>query len=178
MNRENKILFIGPMGAGKTTAITAISDAPPVSTEARNTHTHIANKATTTVALDYGCINLNDEQSLHLYGIPGQEHFRFTWPIVAKGALGAILLLDCSQPDWKAQMTLFLEAFDEQARSGSLVVALNRAQPPHIQQCFMALMSKQLVAPVFMADPRKRSDVLLMLEAIIANAEMEVFIDD
>ena len=33
--KENKIIFTGPVGVGKTTAIAALSDDPPVKTDAR-----------------------------------------------------------------------------------------------------------------------------------------------
>ena len=32
--KENKIIFTGPVGVGKTTAISALSDEPPVQTDA------------------------------------------------------------------------------------------------------------------------------------------------
>ncbi|MGB1092251.1 MAG: GTP-binding protein [Oceanobacter sp.] len=176
MKRENKILFIGPMGAGKTTAICSISDEAPVSTEARNSHTDVVNKATTTVALDYGRLLLPNGESVNLYGVPGQAHFDFVWPIIAKGALGAILLLDCSQAEWQGGMELFLDHFQELASTGSVVVALNRAHEQHFGECYSILVRRQQVLPVFMSDPRSRESMLLILEAIIANAEMEAYL--
>ena len=52
--REIKIVFTGPMGAGKTTAIAALSDSAPVATEVHNADRASADKETTTVALDFG----------------------------------------------------------------------------------------------------------------------------
>jgi len=59
-----KIIFIGPMGAGKTTAIRAISDIDPVTTEAKNTDRAASNKDTTTVAMEYGEVKLDGDESL------------------------------------------------------------------------------------------------------------------
>ena len=52
-NDEFKILFTGPMGAGKTTAITALSDQECVSTDVVNTDIDQCDKEMTTAALDY-----------------------------------------------------------------------------------------------------------------------------
>ena len=68
---EHIILFAGPMGAGKTTAIQSLSDTPVIATEAANSDRETADKATTTVALDYGEIIVSDEEKIRLYGIPG-----------------------------------------------------------------------------------------------------------
>ena len=72
---EHVILFAGPMGAGKTTAIRTLSDIEVVSTEAANSERNVVDKPTTTVALDYGEITLGDEEKIRLYGVPGQERF-------------------------------------------------------------------------------------------------------
>ena len=52
MAHEYVILVAGPMGAGKTTAIAALSEIPVISTDAVNTDLARNAKATTTVALD------------------------------------------------------------------------------------------------------------------------------
>ena len=69
---EYKINVTGTMGAGKTTAISAISDVAPLRTEADNTAQDEHAKATTTVALDYGEIALPNGDRIRLYGTPGQ----------------------------------------------------------------------------------------------------------
>ena len=74
---EHKIIFAGPVGAGKTTAIGAISDIPVVATEARATDAVALRKNRTTVAMDYGLMILDGGIKLHLYGAPGQERFSF-----------------------------------------------------------------------------------------------------
>ena len=60
---EHVILFAGPMGAGKTTAIRSLSDIPVISTEAMNFDRTTSDKATTTVALDYGEIHVSGPTS-------------------------------------------------------------------------------------------------------------------
>lgn len=73
--RHNKIIFSGTVGAGKSTAINALSDILPVSTEALASDEIAGIKKTTTVAMDYGVLNLPDGEKVMLYGTPGQERF-------------------------------------------------------------------------------------------------------
>ena len=75
--KENKIIFTGPVGVGKTTAISALSDEPPVQTDASASDITLVRKGYTTVAMDYGVIHLDEETKVHLYGTPGQERFNF-----------------------------------------------------------------------------------------------------
>jgi len=79
---EHVILFAGPMGAGKSTAIATLSDIEVVTTEAANTERHVVDKETTTVALDYGEITIGDDEKVRLYGVPGQKRFDFMWTIL------------------------------------------------------------------------------------------------
>jgi signal recognition particle receptor subunit beta len=80
-----KVVFIGPMGSGKSTAIQTISEIEPVKTEARNTERFKVDKPTTTVGMDYGEINLGEHGKVALYGVPGQQRFDFMWPKSQKG---------------------------------------------------------------------------------------------
>mgnify|MGYP000211003806 CR=1 FL=1 len=70
--RHNKIIFSGTVGAGKSTAINALSDIPTVSTEAVASDETARLKRTTTVAMDYGVLNLPGGEKVMLYGTPGQ----------------------------------------------------------------------------------------------------------
>ena len=97
MSQYDKIIFTGPVGAGKTTAIGAISDIPTVVTDASASDMTLNRKGYTTVALDYGLLYLDDRTKVHLYGTPGQERFDFMWEILTNGGIGLILLLDNSR---------------------------------------------------------------------------------
>lgn len=175
-----KVVFVGPMGAGKTTAITAISDIPTVKTEAKNHDKSVYSKATTTVAMDYGELSLEDGNKLALYGIPGQRHFSFIWPIVAKGSLGSILLLDCSQSNWSDELEYYINAFRSHADTGAMVIGLNRVSDSDDVSDTMQQFSLnfELALPYFFMDPRESSDVNLLLEALIVNAELDLLLQE
>jgi signal recognition particle receptor subunit beta len=171
--REFKLLFAGPMGAGKTTAIRSISDIPPVSTEAENIDRVQHAKAETTVGLDYGETMLDGGEKLRLYGLPGQARFDFMWKIVARGALGVVLLVDNGRPDALASLDLYLDAFDGLARASAMVIGVGRlaAGTGRVNDYHKILRQRGLRLPVFAVDVRQRADVLLLLEALLQQIE-------
>jgi signal recognition particle receptor subunit beta len=96
-----KILVVGPLGVGKTTLIGTVSEIRPLSTEAVMTQAGARvdtggerSKKTTTVALDFGRMTIDGDLVLYLFGTPGQQRFLPAWRDLAKGALGALALID------------------------------------------------------------------------------------
>jgi len=173
---EHVILFAGPMGSGKTTAIRSLSDVDVVATEAANTERDVVDKPTTTVALDYGEIGLNDEEKVRLYGIPGQRRFDFMWSILRERAQGMILLVNNDGPAPIATMLEFLDEFAELHERGGVVVGISRtdvARTPSVADYSRALGAARpgIVIPVLSVDPRSRHDIRMALMALIVNIE-------
>ncbi|GAA1558210.1 ATP/GTP-binding protein [Dactylosporangium maewongense] len=102
-----KIVVSGGFGVGKTTTVAAISEIPPLTTEAEMTSAgvgidnpgHRVNKVTTTVAMDFGCVTIDRTLKLYLFGTPGQARFGFMWDDLVRGALGALVVVDSSRLD-------------------------------------------------------------------------------
>ncbi|CAL9451791.1 hypothetical protein SUDANB145_02454 [Streptomyces sp. enrichment culture] len=97
-----KIVVAGGFGVGKTTLVTSVSEIPPLLTEALMTRasedvddlTATPDKVTTTVAMDFGRLTLDDDLVLYLFGTPGQQRFWFMWDDLVRGAIGAVVLAD------------------------------------------------------------------------------------
>ena len=173
MRREYKLLFAGPMGAGKTTAIATISDSAPIATEAKNTDLAQHAKAQTTVGFDYGEVALDGGDRLRLYGMPGQSRFDFIWKVAGEGALGVVLLADNSRADPLADLATYVDAFADLAARDALVIGVGRGDEGRLGVDDYAgwLAARGHAAPVFNVDVRRRDDVLLLIEALLSQIE-------
>ena len=174
--REYKILFTGTMGAGKTTAIAAVSEAPPVTTDVANTDTSVA-KATTTVGLDFGLMTLDSGDRLRLFGTPGQARFDFLWGILAQNALGIVILVDNSRPAPLEDLQAYIDGFAGPLRAVPCVIGVGRlpSHPsPGIDDYAAWLGARGLVLPILEVDVRERADVLLLLDTLLAQVEADM----
>ena len=170
---EHKIIFSGTTGAGKTTAIGAVSEIPPISTDVKNTDLALT-KSMTTVGLDYGEVTLDGGDKLRLYGTPGQKRFDFMWQILSRGALGLIILIDNRQPDPLADLDTYLDGFASLIQQTACVVAVGRMQDhaePGIEQFAEHLELRGVLCPVLAADIRDRQQVLQLLELLLLQLE-------
>lgn len=171
--QQYKIVFGGTMGAGKTQAINSLSETPILTTEAINTDENAHQKAMTTVGIDYGEITLDSETKIGLYGTPGQSRFDFMWSIITKGAIGVIILIDHSSLNPLSDLDYYLKKF--QNFNKNIVVGITHLdgafeRPTLIYRNF--LKEKAACHPLFFVDVRQHDQVLLLVEALIANAEM------
>lgn len=175
MHQRYKIVFSGPMGAGKSQAIASISEIPVLTTEVKNTDQDAHAKMLTTVGIDYGEISLDDQTKIGLFGTPGQERFQFIWSIVSQGALSAIILIDHNAADPLIDLAFYVDQF--RSRISHLIIGVTHVderldRPMSIYRDW--LTKRGLSYPLFAVDARKREDVLLLIESIIASFETKM----
>ncbi len=118
-----KMVVTGPFNSGKTEFIRTVSEIDVVSTERRITSEAERVKETTTVAMDFGRITVDDDLVLYLFGTPGQKRFDFMWEILSEGMLGFIVMVDSTRPETFREAMGILHTFRAYAPTPYVVAA-------------------------------------------------------
>jgi len=118
-----KMVVTGPFNAGKTEFIESVSEIDVVSTERKISADIEKVKETTTVAMDFGRITVDDDLVLYLFGTPGQRRFDFMWEILSEGMLGFIVMVDSTRPETFREARNILETFRAYAPTPYVVAA-------------------------------------------------------
>ena len=163
-----KVIISGPVGAGKTTAINALTDHGALLTDAVASDLTTSNhKETTTVAMDFGKVELADGTTAHVYGTPGQQRFEFMWDILIKGAHSLILLLDNSRNYPFKDLKNYTNNFADFIKNNGLIIGVtwsDENDEPSIEAYQQWLKSNKINASVVFVDARNKSDMMNLLE--------------
>ncbi|MBB5869540.1 signal recognition particle receptor subunit beta [Allocatelliglobosispora scoriae] len=167
-----KVLVAGGFGVGKTTLVGAVSEIKPLFTEEHLTDASVGiddtsgveAKSTTTVALDFGRITINNGLMLYLFGTPGQDRFMFVWDELAEGAIGAVVLADTRRlEDCFSSIDYF------ESRGTPFIVAVNCFDGSHVYAPDDVKVALNLDddVPVELCDARHRESVKTVLISLM-----------
>jgi signal recognition particle receptor subunit beta len=170
-----KIVVAGGFGVGKTTLVRTLSEIPPLLTEEAMTTASVGvddlsvvpDKQTTTVAMDFGRITIDDSLILYLFGTPGQDRFWFMWDELARGAVGAVVLVDLRRID-----DCFAAVDYFESRKLPFVVAINGF--PQTTEFDPEVVREALTlpadTPVMHMDARKQDSCVATLVRLVEHA--------
>lgn len=179
--KDYKILFTGSVCSGKTTAIRSVSDIETLDTDAQASDVTVRRKKNTTIAMDYGVLDLNDDTRVHLYGTPGQERFRFMWDMLtsefAHDAIGMVLLVDNTRKDPFRDIRFYAKEFGDYLRQRRLIIAVTHSDvepSPDYNRYLSELKGLGVMTTVMFVDARDPRAILGVIEELISAVEREI----
>lgn len=165
-----KILFVGSVGAGKTTAISTITNDKFINTEVRPTDNVKKIKQTTTVALDYGSTILEEGVKLDIYGAPGQRRFNFMSDILINKCMGIVILITNDAPDPLEELTYYLDYHASFLLKNKGVIGITHSDivsNPSIADYEDFLSQRGEKWPIINVDVREHDGVMLLIKTLI-----------
>ncbi|OUL98842.1 GTP-binding protein [Variovorax sp. JS1663] len=166
-----RIVLLGPMGIGKTTAIRSLCGDALTDCEVPNLGVPMHGKETTTVGAEFGIVRLpSSDGELHVYGSPGQDRFGFLRRWLLSFAVGALVLVDIRQPDAMAYAAGIITHARESHPSTVLVVLSARPASHDVLEHFSRELAGQvgMAVPVLAVDVREKTQMLDALELLTA----------
>jgi uncharacterized protein len=171
-----KMVVTGPFNAGKTEFIRSVSEIDVVSTERKISSQAEKVKESTTVAMDFGRITVDNDLVLYLFGTPGQRRFDFMWEILSEGMLGFIVMVDSTRPETFREARSILETFRAYAPTPYVVAAnkQDREDAWELDDMRIALRLDSKVKLISCVAREKESVKTILLELLYSIlAEME-----
>lgn len=175
-----KMVVTGPFNSGKTQFIQSVSEIDVVNTERKISRESERIKETTTVAMDFGRITVDDDLVLYLFGTPGQKRFDFMWEILSEGMLGFVVMVDSSRPETFREARRILETFRAYAPTPYVVTANKQDLPdawdPNDMRIALRLDPEVKLLPCVATDKEAVKNALLeLLYSILEKMEAGEF---
>ncbi len=181
---EWSILFMGPVGAGKTQAIQTLSDIAAADTEIVATDETAQMKQFTTVTMDVGVLGLGAGDKVRLIGAPGQDRFDFMWDILLEQAKAVVILIDHSRDSRLDDLNKFVSEIESRTAGLRLPMAVGVTHVDLASSPSLAIYRERLTnqppkfacapIPVFPVDAREINDVRALVISVAAMLEMKM----
>ena len=170
---QYKVLFVGPVASGKTTAVQALCGENIITTSKKTSDEVASIKQETTVSLDYGVLKLANGLKVHVYAAPGQERFRFMHDILVKGSIGVILLLSMQHIETE-EVGQILYEYLQVIENNPCVIGVTQTEnfdKNQIESFLNAIFQYHpSLSDTLVVDVRQRQDVLKLVERMIVKA--------
>lgn len=178
---DYKVLFTGSVSSGKTTAVRSLSSIETIDTDASASDSVIRRKEKTTIAMDYGVLELSETAKLHLYGTPGQERFKFMWQLMMSDlvhdAEALILLVDNTRKDPFKDIRFYVEEFRDFIIRRRLIIAVTHSdiEPEPDHDFYMQELKRMgLYTTVIFIDSRDPTSVLKVVKELVGDYESDI----
>lgn len=162
-----KMVITGPFSAGKTEFIQSVSEIDVVSTERKISDYTRTVKESTTVAMDFGRITIDEDLVLYLFGTPGQKRFDFMWEILSEGMLGFVVMVDSTKSETFREAQEIIQIFRGYSNTPFVIAAnkqdLSDAWTPEDLRIVLGLHPEIKVLPCVATDKESVKQVLLEL---------------
>ncbi|QQZ27826.1 hypothetical protein HMY34_03120 [Thiothrix subterranea] len=170
-----KVLIVGSVGSGKTTAVKTLGGSSAISTEAKPSDQTQLQKSTTTVAMDFGTLRLDDATQVRLYGSPGQRRFDFMGDILLHKAAGLIILIGNDRSDCLSELNYYLNAYHDFLRTHPAVIGVthNDISPtPALRVYADFIQARGQFWPVRKVDARNHLEMKGLVDLLIETARL------
>lgn len=174
-----RVIFVGPFGVGKSTAIRAISDTEVISTDVLSSpnasSSRQVGKHATTVGIDYGEWWGHEDGPIAIIGTPGQTRFRALRDLYLAGSVGVVLLA-YGDHEWAVEECVeWVRYLVRQGLGSRLSVTITRTDGPSSRGAIRAYQRALAdVAPdirINAADPRERDDLIRVVRDAVRTFE-------
>jgi len=166
-----KLAVIGEVGAGKTQLVSTLSEIESFETEAESSID--IGKQYTTVGIDYGRIQLDEETAIGLFGVPGQERYSFLWEFVKESLWGLVILVKFGDEPNVKNFDELLSFFSPKSNKVACLVGITHCDAAQdadiidLTQKIQAILEKhECVSPVFKLDPRDKTSAVTTLHTL------------
>lgn len=166
-----KIVVTGPFNAGKTTLIKTLCEKILESDKRLLVETV---KSTTTVALDFGLLRINDRH-VRVFGTPGQRRFFFMWRVLAAGMDGYVLMVDSQDPKSLMDAAFVYDYFRKNFPDKPHVISANKADggnmiPEKVMRYVLKAPPEIPIVPTIALDKKSATNLVRLLLDMIESA--------
>lgn len=171
--QKYKIVIGGTLGAGKINAIQSLSKTSVLSIESINIDSPSTPQNLNRVLIDYGEVQLDEGVVVGLYATP-TDHIDYIGAKLCADAIGAVILIDHTQKTSIEDLEMYADSFKNHVDNILVGITHTDQDPQQLLKKYRNWLSmRDESIPLFAVDTRRKDDVLMMIQALIARADVD-----